>query len=267
MIRGALLLVAATLMVSLFMWQDQRSVERGNRLYRAGDAPGAVEIYRNSRSGRNGLAAAEYNLGTALLRLDPDSAETFLRRATRAEDRTIAQRGLYNLGYRLLTLAQVTLPPDSATAVLTEAVASYRAAFRLDPTNASTRWNLALAQRRLDAIYSPDLEVDRESSGDSDDEVVIDDLAMARSESPDAESALEPENPRAADNTGERQGAREGAREAWATQDPGPMTTGEALGLLVTLNDRSESLIRGILWSHRPPIAWWEGQAYPGGPW
>ena len=267
MIRGALLVVAATFMVSLFVWQDQSSVERGNRIYRAGDVRGAVEIYQSSRSGRAGLAAAEYNLGTALLRLDPDSAETFLRRATGAEDRTTAQRGLYNLGYRLLTLAQAPLPLDSATAVLTEAVESNRAALRLDPTDASTRWNLALAQRRLDAIMPPDVAVGRESSADSDDELLIDDLALARSKSPEAVSALEPEDPREADNTGERQGAREGAREAWASQDPGPMTNAEALGLLGTVNDRPESLIRGILWSHRPPIAWWEAQAYPGGRW
>ena len=70
-----------------------------------------------------------------------------------------------------------------------------------------------------------------------------------------------------ADNTGERQGAREGAREAWASQDPGPLTRTAAFRLLERVNDEPESLIRGILWSHRPDIAWWESQPYPGGGW
>ena len=83
----------------------------------------------------------------------------------------------------------------------------------------------------------------------------------------DAVSGLEPEDARLADNTGERQGALEGARESWASQDPGPLTRTAAFGLLERVNDEPESLIRGILWAHRPDIAWWESQPYPGGGW
>jgi hypothetical protein len=107
----------------------------------------------------------------------------------------------------------------------------------------------------------------RESSGESDDEVPQDDPAMARSESSEAESGPEPDEQRQADNPGPRQGPREGAREAWAAQDPGPLTQAEALGLLAGVDDQPEALVRGLLWAHRPDVAWWAGQAYPGGRW
>ena len=45
------------------------------------------------------------------------------------------------------------------------------------------------------------------------------------------------------------------------------MTPGEATNLLATVSDETEALVRGLLWAHRPDVAWWAGQAYPGGPW
>ena len=59
----------------------------------------------------------------------------------------------------------------------------------------------------------------------------------------------------------------QGAREAWATQDPGPLAPDEARSLLTNLNDEPDLLLRGILWSHRPDVAWGSGQPYPGGRW
>ena len=265
MIRGALL--AATILVAVLLWRDHSSLERGNRLYRGGDPPSAAQVYGTSRERVERLRRVQYNLGTALLGIDPDSAGALLRRATEAEDRATARRGLYNLGYRLLTLAQGPLERDSLTAVLTEAVEHNRAAYRLDPTDQDARWNLALAQRRLEALVPPDAEVGRESGGESDDEVASNEQSLARSETAESQSGPEPEEPEAADNSGERQGPRVGAREAWATQDPGPMTRTEAFGLLATVSDEPELLIRGILWSRRPDVAWWANQAYPGGPW
>ena len=266
--RWALMtMVGTVLLVPVFLRQDHRSLERGNRLYRAGDPPAAAEIYRGSEGEGDGIPVARYNLGTALLQIDPDSAEVYLRRAAEGHDPTAAQRGFYNLGYRFLTAVQSPSEPDSAVKALTGAVENNRAALRLDPSDEKARWNLALAQRRLDALVPPGQEVDRESSGESDDQLAIDDQSLARSETADAVSGLEPEDARLADNTGERQGAREGARESWASQDPGPLTRTAAFGLLERVNDEPESLIRGILWSHRPDIAWWESQPYPGGGW
>ena len=52
------------------IWFDQGSLERGNRLYRDGDPPAAVEVYER-------VPSAEYHLGTALLGIDADSLKYY----------------------------------------------------------------------------------------------------------------------------------------------------------------------------------------------
>lgn len=264
--RWLVVVVVAATLVPVFIWRDQSTVERGNRLYRGGDALRAVEVYLGV-GGDGDRGSAQYNLGTALLPLDPDSAEGLLRSATEASDPGARQRGFYNLGYRYLNAVRGPTGIDSSTTTLSAAVESNRAALRLNPADDAARWNLALAQRRLDELLPPDEEADRESGSTDSEELVIEDQALARSETADAVSGLEPEDPRTGDNTGERRGAEEGAREAWASQDPGPMTRDAAVGLLRRVQDQPETLIRGILWSHRPDIAWWESEPYPGGGW
>lgn len=260
---GAVLLC---LSLPLFLWKDRQSVERGNRLYRSGESVAAAEVYRQDTEADR-IASTEYNLGTALLAVHPDSAEEHLRVALDSDDAATVQRGYYNLGYRYLTVGGGRTRPDSTVAALVGAIIHSRAALRLDPEDRAARWNLALAQRLLDAMVPPDEEAEREGGGEGDEEFAIDDQSLTRSETADAVSGLEPEDPRPANNTGERQGAEEGAREAWATQDPGPMTRTNAADLLEGVDDDAEALIRGILWSHRPDIAWWESQPYPGGGW
>ena len=254
------------LSLPVFLWNDQRSLERGNRLYRSGESESAAEVYRRDAE-ETRVPLTEYNLGTALLGVHPDSAEAHLRVAADSGDAVSAQRGYYNIGYRYLTMGGGLMRPDSTIVALAGAVIHNRVALRLDPQDGEARWNLALAQRRLDALVPPDEQAEREGGGEGDEEFAIDDQSLTRSETADAVAGLEPEDPRAADNTGERQGSEEGAREAWATQDPGPMTRGDAVGLLDGVDDDAEALIRGILWSHRPDIAWWESQPYPGGAW
>jgi len=259
-------ITAGLLLIPLLVRQELRSLERGNRLYRAGDPVAAADVY-----GRAVGAEAEpeeaYNLGTALLALDGDSAGVLLGRATTSADRIAAQRGFYNLGYRYLANAEVSSEPDSVQAALMGAIASLRSALRLDPTDQAARWNLALAVRRLDALLPPGDDMGEESGSDSEDEVPTNDVQLARSDEAPAESGPEPEDPRPTDDSGQRVGPREGAREAWAMQDPGPLTTARALELLATVSDVPEELLKGILWSHRPDIAWWSGQPYPGGAW
>lgn len=252
--------------VPFLLWQDRLSLQRGNRLYRSGDPTGAAEVYRQ-QDGENRVGPTQYNLGTALLEAHPDSAEGHLRYAIEADDPAAAQRSFYNLGYRYLTAGGGPMRPDSTIAALAGAIVNNRAALRLAPDDEAARWNLALSQRLLNAMVPPDEQAEREGGGDGDEELAIDDQSLSRSETADAVSGLEPEDPRPANNTGERQGAEEGAREAWASQDPGPMTRGAAVDLLEVVEDEAESLIRGILWSHRPDIAWWESQPYPGGAW
>ena len=262
-LAGAILL---GLSLPFFLWNDQRSVQRGNRLYRSGDSEAAAAIYRRDAE-ENRVPLTEYNLGTALLGVHPDSAEAHLRVAADSGDAAAAQRSYYNIGYRYLTMGGGPMRPDSTVVALVGAVVHNRAALRLDPRDGAARWNLALAQRQLDALVPPDEQAEREGGGEGDEEFAIDDQSLTRSESADAVAGLEPEDPRPANNTGERQGAEEGAREAWATQAPGPMNRVDAVGLLDGVDDDAEALIRGILWSHRPDIAWWESQPYPGGAW
>jgi hypothetical protein len=259
-------LVAGALLTSLLVRQELRSIERGNRLYRAGDTPAAADVYAQAL-GATGDEQTTYNLGTALLWLDADSAEALLSRTTQVEDPDTRQRGFYNLGYAHLVDADASSLPDTVIAALRSAVVSYRTALRLDPTDQNARWNLALAVRRLDALMPPGGDEGEESGSESEDEIPMNDPSLARSETATAESGPEPEDPNPADNIGERRGPREGAQEAWAMQDPGPLTLNEALALLATVSDDAELLVKGTLWSRRPDVAWWSGQPYPGGLW
>jgi len=257
---------AAAVLSPLLIRQDRQSVERANRLYREGDPTVAAGVYEQALERRDRGSTA-YNLGTALLTLDPDSSELYLRRAAEAEDHSTAQRGLYNLGYRYLVAAERAPDLESTVLGLTGAIESYRGALRMDPTDQSARWNLALAVRRLESMIRPGEETEQESGGESEDEVAMNDPSLARSDNAEAESGPEPEDPQPADNTGERQGPREGAREAWAAQDPGPLSDAQVRALLSDVQDPAEALMIGILWAHRPDIAWWTGEEYPGGAW
>ena len=246
---------------------DRGTLERGNRLYRGGASGEAVAIYQGvaEREGVQGLAP--YNLGTALLPADPQLAEASLRVALENGDSLTVHRSHYNIGYRYLSSVTPAMEPDSAVIMLVEAITNLRLALRGDPADANARWNLALAQRKLDALAPIGENPNRESGGQNDEEMVIDDAYLSRSETAAARSGLEPEDPQAANNSGERQGAQEGAREAWALQDPGPLTEQAAEALLGGVQDDPEIMIRGILWSHRPDVAWWRAAPFPGGNW
>jgi len=240
-----ILLVVTVLTAPYLLWQERQSIERGNRLYRAGDPPRAVEVYRASEDAAQGLPAADYNLGTALLELDPDSAEAHLLRAVEGEDLAVRQRVFYNLGSRFLAVAAGATDLDSTARALNGAVEYNRAALRLDPTDQNARWNLALAQRSLDALGLPEEEAVADSA-------------------PPTEEAEESDG---APVSAPRRGAVEGEREALAGLDPGPMSEADAFGLLEAISDEAESLIQRILWSHRPDVPWWEPSAFPGGAW
>lgn len=259
-------LVIGALLLPLLIRQDRRSVERGNRLYRGGDPEAAADIYARALD-RDSAGTLAFNLGTALLALDADSAQVLLDPVSTTNDRSLAQPGLYNLGYGHLVSAELAATPDSVLPELRAAVRAFRAALRMDPNDQDARWNLSLAIRRLEALLPPGEDTGEQSGSDSEDEVPMNDAQLARSETAPAESGPEPPDPRATEVSGERRGPREGAREAWALQDPGPITTERALQLLGSVDDNPELLLKGILWSHRPDIAWWTGQAYPGGNW
>ncbi|MEX2581738.1 MAG: hypothetical protein WD766_00560 [Gemmatimonadota bacterium] len=258
------LLLGFGMLLALLVWMDRGSVERGNRLFRSGQGPAAQKVYRGAAEGRGG--AAGYNLGTALLADGLPDAEVELERSAASADSTVAQRASYNLGYAKLIRVTPGMPPDSAIPLLTDAVRSSRTALRLNPRDEDARWNVALGQRMLDSLSFNQRLIDREEIAGEDD-FRLQDQALTRSDSGDGISGLEPEDPRPADNIGQRTGSATGAREAWASQDPGPMSVAAAQLLLEPLEDDAEQLIRGLLWAHRPDVAWWNDQPYPGGNW
>ncbi len=244
---------------------DRLSVERANRLHRAGDPLAAAERYRE-RAGPLPTGRIAYNLGTALLAAGDRNADGLLIAATGDADSITRHRAYRNLAYTYLIRVEPALRPDTATSLLRESIAYGREAIRLDPDNPDARWNLALAQLMLDSIARIRVDPDaREEAGQ--DETPVDLVALTRSGEGTGESGLEPENPDAGESSGERRGASQGAREAWAAQDPGPMTVAAAMALIGAVDDNAERLIRGILWSRRPDIAWWNAEAYPGGDW
>ncbi len=262
--RTGKVVFATAAVAAAFVLMDRRSVEFANRLYHDGDVEAAAATYERMSAADRSI---EYNLGTALMGVDPDSASSVLKRAAATAEVETRKKSLYNLGYHLIARLGGLMTEDSIRLMLEESIAANRLALRLDPSDDDVRWNLAVAQRRLDAMTPPGEETGRQSSGESDDEVAMNNPELARSEDSPAESGLEPEDPRAADNPGERSGPLQGAREAWAAQDPGPLSAEDARGLLIDLNDEADVLLRGILWSHRPDVAWWSGQPYPGGRW
>ena len=81
---GVVVAVAGVLIAGLLVL-DRRSVERGNRLYHQGDASRAAETYAGALD-RRATHDRRYNLGTALLSLDRDSAGAVLRSAAASVD-------------------------------------------------------------------------------------------------------------------------------------------------------------------------------------
>jgi len=252
---GAALLVA-----------DRNTVERGNLLFRSGNAAGAVEVYRTRLADSEDPERVAYNLGTALLQQQQADAEDHLLAGATSENPEIAGRSEYNLAVGLLSEVRFAPTPDSAAAILTEAVRRSSEAIRKMPGFGDAVWNLAIALHMLDSLGIRPLDPEYEVSL-GDDDTLIDLDALVRSETGDGASGMEPETPSPLQATGERQAALQGAREAWTTQDPGPLAPEAARAILGNVVDDPEQLMRGILWSQRPDVAWWEGEPYPGGDW
>jgi hypothetical protein len=249
-------LVLLVTIVSVLLSLDRGSLERANRLYRDGETQAAAELYRVHADAPDHTAAATYNLGTALLALDDDEAEHYLRLAAQDVDSVARQRAHYNLGYRSLTRVSQITDPDSALPVATAAVRSNRAALLLNPGDENAQWNFALAQRMVDSLTS--LPGDRQSEPPPEQEEEIPVGA-----DPDAQMT---------DQLGEEQKgavAVAGAREALANKagDPGPLTEAEALAYLDNVTDDVEELILGLLWSQRPVHSGWRSSPPPGGKW
>lgn len=124
------------------------SVERGNRLYRAGNYAEAVDAYRAALADGEDGPVLRYNLGTALLKLGRyDEAEEHLQAALNDVDPDTRERVYYNLGQRYLEDARQSGDPEAQMALYDAAVESYRQALRLRPDDADAKWNYELSVR------------------------------------------------------------------------------------------------------------------------
>jgi Ca-activated chloride channel family protein len=126
----------------------------GNRLYRSGQFRRAAEAYQRRAAAGDTSAAARYNLGTALLRLQKwDEARPLLESAAGVRrEPELRQRAHYNAGNADLepvSRRKVT-EPDARRERLTRAIAHYKEALLARPGDADAKWNLELAQRLLD---------------------------------------------------------------------------------------------------------------------
>jgi hypothetical protein len=265
--RGAarlLPLILAALAVAF--WLDSRSMERANRLFRSGQLADASELYQRLASGASPKPEVSYNFGTSLLALEMEDAERHLVLASGATDPLVAQRANRNLGYLHLTRVAAGMETDTAVALVARSILRTRLSLRLEPTDADARWNLALGERMLDSLTHLRLPPENQANVGSD-RTLIDLEALARASEADGVSGLEPERPPPATNIGQRRGASVGAHEAWAYQDPGPLSEADAADLLRQVKHDPEKLMRGLLWAHRPDVAWWNAEVSPGGGW
>lgn len=140
------------------------SVERGNRLYRAGNYAEAVDAYRAALADGEDSPVLRYNLGTALLQLGRyDEAEEHLQAALNDVDPETRERVYYNLGQRYLEDARQTGDPEAQMARYDAAVESYRQALRLRPDDVDAKWNYELAVRERE-------EQERAGGGGGEDE-------------------------------------------------------------------------------------------------
>ncbi len=127
------------------------SVERGNRLFRAGQYAEAVEAYRAALEDGEDGAVLRYNLGTALLKLGRYAeAEEQLRAALAEVDPETREWVYYNLGQRFLEDARASADPQAKGALYDAAVESYRQALRLRPEDGDAKWNYELSMRERD---------------------------------------------------------------------------------------------------------------------
>jgi hypothetical protein len=207
---------AAGLMLS---WSaERRSLERGNRAFRAGETPTAARLFdERARSGAE-EAEVRYNLGTALAANDDPAAEAELTLAARRGPAELRSRAQYNGGLVRLKRALAAGVPDSVRIEAAAAAEANRASLRLAPENEDAKWNLAMALRLLDSIDA----MERRSGRELTDGAMEADVVTRSVNVPDAAEDEFAEDPPA-----------EGEQEAVAmgTEDE-PLTPEEAADIL-----------------------------------
>lgn len=267
-----ILLVAAgalLVLLPLVAWRDYVSLERGNRLYRAGRFAGAVRLYRRHARPDSSQGAVTYNLGTAWLGLGSQAeAESNLEKARVAEDPEVRYRAHFNFGYLLYTEGLKLRDRSMSAQLVGEAVLAFRDALRVRPESDDARWNLALAMQALDSLTVRDMAVLRgiptraepvglEAIGEWDASGGQGDRAELSAKE-GGEALMSPDQRR-------RLGG--GAQEALAQSgEPELRTPGEIALVLAAINDDVSALLRRLLWLGGPRGGL-SGQVRHGGEW
>jgi hypothetical protein len=131
---------------------DRHSLERANRLYRAGAFQEAAAIYADHLGRDSASVQLRYNFGTALLGLRSGKASEELASVSREGKDDTQIRALYNLGLWHLIEALIAEGSDSARAHALSAVAANKSVLRLRPGHADAGWNLAICLRLIKSI-------------------------------------------------------------------------------------------------------------------
>lgn len=188
--RAALAVIAlGGLAVSWSM--ERTSLERANRLARAGALDEAAALYEERTLEAPSDAELRYNLGTALIALDSADAELELARATTGGSREVSGRAQYNIGLVRLRRALDVSDPDSVRSDAAAAIEANRLALRLRPGDADSKWNLAMAVRLLDSIDA----MERRSGRELTDGAVEADVVTRSVNVPDPEEDERAEDP------------------------------------------------------------------------
>jgi Ca-activated chloride channel homolog len=125
--------------------------EKGNRLFRAGHVQEAVDAYRQAIAEGGPTPELEYDLGTALLRLQRyDDAEQAFRAALSTVDPSLREWTYYNLGNRFLDTGRSDPDARAGATLLDAAARAYRQALRLTPEDSAAKWNLEMSLRERD---------------------------------------------------------------------------------------------------------------------
>ena len=217
LVRVGLAVVAAAGLV--WSWSAERSsLERANRLARAGEVAQAATLYEERALETPSDTELRYNLGTALIALDSTDAEVELARATVGGPREVQGRAQYNIGLVRLRRALDVADPDSVRSDAAAAIEANRLALRLRPGDADAKWNLAMAVRLLDSIDA----FERRSGRELTDGAVEADVVTRSVNVPDPEEDERAEDPPA-----------EGEEETAAVaSDEGPLSPEEAAEIL-----------------------------------
>lgn len=132
----ALILPAAALQAQT----ENKSIRTGNRLYKEGKFDQALPEYEKALSLNPANPVGHYNMGNARFRKDDftESEKDFDSAAATATTKDLKQRSLYNKGVALTKQKK-----------LQESIDAYKQALRLDPQDATARYNLEKALSEL----------------------------------------------------------------------------------------------------------------------